>query len=61
MLQFNYKFVKFTINIDSKCEMYYYKSSNGVDLGIFKLAYYWGVYPKLKDKKLVVNFNWVER
>lgn len=42
-------------------QVYYSKSSNGVDLGIFKLAYYWGVYPKLKDKKLVVNFIWVER
>lgn len=39
-------------------QIYYQKSSNNVDFGIFKFAYYWGVYPKLKDKKVVVNINW---
>lgn len=36
-------------------QVYYQKGNNNVDLGIPKLAYYWGVYPKLKDKKVVVN------
>ena len=36
-------------------QVYYQKGDNNVDLGIPKLAYYWGVYPKLKDKKVVVN------
>lgn len=40
--------------------VYYQKKRNSVDLGIFKLAYYWGVYPKLNNKKLIVNLNWFE-
>lgn len=36
-------------------QVYYQKGDNDVDFGIPKLAYYWGVYPKLKDKKVVVN------
>ncbi len=36
-------------------QVYYQKGDNDVDFGVPKLAYYWGVYPKLKDKKVVVN------
>lgn len=40
-------------------KLYYNKVDAGVDLGIYKLAYYWGVYPKLRNKKVVVEFNWI--
>ena len=56
------------VNLDSQAiidkddvytlKLYYNMQSDCVDLGIEKVAYFWGVYPKLSKKKVVVNFNW---